>query len=491
MASVKQTGRRIKTLPKSPTGIPGMDEITGGGLPKGRPTLVAGEAGSGKTLFAMEFIVNGAVQFDEPGVFVAFEENASELAENVASLGFDLKELIKQKKLIVDYVRVERTEIEETGEYDLDGLFIRLGHAIDSLGAKRVALDTLEVLFSSLKNQGILRAELHRLFRWLKDRGVSAVVTAERGGGKMTRFGLEEYVADCVILLDHRVAEQVSTRRLRIVKYRGSLHGTNEYPFLIGQNGISVLPITSLALKHEASRERISSGILELDEMLEDGKGFFCGSSILVSGTAGSGKSSLSASFVDAACRRGEKSLYFAFEESPSQILRNMSSIGLNLEGHVRKGLLRFHATRPSLYGLEMHLVTMYDLVKEFQPRVVVIDPITDFASVGSAAEIKATITRIIDFLKTNNITTLFTDASPEGNLYADSIVGISSLIDAWVSLRNTEHDGDRRRELYILKSRGMSHSSQIRPFQITDRGIKIGEPSLAGRNASLQPLKG
>lgn len=485
MASLRQDKRR-KTLPKSLTGIPGMDEITGGGLPQGRPTLVAGDAGCGKTLFATEFLVYGAIQYGEPGVFVAFEENAEELAQNVASLGFDLKALIKQKKLIVDYIRIEPTEIEEAGEYDLDGLFIRLGHAIDSIGAKRVALDTLEVLFSALKNQGILRAELQRLFRWLKEKGVSAVVTAERGGGKITRFGLEEYVADCVIVLDHRVSEQVSTRRMRIVKYRGSLHGTNEYPFLIGRNGISVLPITSLALKHEASRQRISTGIPELDEML-DGKGFYCGSSILVSGTAGSGKTSLAASFVDAACRRAEKSLYFAFEESPSQILRNMESIGLDLDRHVQKGRLAFHAARPSLYGLEMHLVTMYDLINEFQPQVVVLDPITDFASIGSVTEIKAAISRIIDFLKTNNITALFTDTSPEGDLFAGPIVGVSSLIDVWISLRNIEASGERHRGLYVLKSRGMAHSNQIRSFLITDDGIKIGDMDMA-RRLTTQP---
>jgi circadian clock protein KaiC len=484
VASVKQSKRPGKTLPKAPTGIPGMDEITDGGLPKGRPTLVAGGAGCGKTLFAMEFLVNGAMQYDEPGVFLAFEENVEELAQNVASLGFDLKELIKQKKLIVDHVRVERTEIEETGEYDLDGLFIRLGHAIDSIGAKRVVLDTIEVLFGALKNQGILRAELHRLFRWLKDKRVSAVVTAERGNGTMTRFGLEEYVADCVILLDHRISEQVSTRRLRIVKYRGSLHGTNEYPFLIGQNGISVLPITSLALNHEASPERVSTGIAELDDML-GGKGFFCGSSILVSGPAGSGKSSLAASFVNAACRRGEKSLYFAFEESPSQILRNMGSVGLRLDQHVRKGLLRFHATRPSLYGLEMHLVTMYDLIREFQPQVVVIDPITDFAVVGSTVEIRSTITRIIDFLKTNNVTALFTDATLERDLYAASVVDISSLIDTWISLRNIENNGEHHRGLYVLKSRGMDHSNQIRSFFITADGIRIAEMDIAVRRTA------
>lgn len=480
MAQAKHNGQQIKTLPKSPTGIPGMDEVTGGGLPKGRPTLVAGGAGCGKTLFAMEFLVNGAIQYDEPGVFVAFEENAEELAQNVASLGFNLKQLIRQKKLIIDYVRVERSEIEETGEYDLEGLFIRLGHAIDTIGARRVVLDTVEVLFTALTNQGILRAELQRLFRWLKDKGVSAVITAERGEGTMTRFGLEEYVADCVIVLDHRVNEQISTRRLRIVKYRGTFHGTNEYPFLIGKHGISVLPIISLGLDHKASSKRMSTGIQELDDML-GGKGFQRASSILVSGTAGTGKSSLAATFVDAACRRGERCLYFAFEESQSQIIRNMRSIGIDLEPHIQKGLLRFHATRPNLYGLEMHLVTMYDLVREYKPAVVVLDPITDFFSVASSSEVKATITRIIDFLKMNEITGLFTTYTSEGETSDQSVVGVSSLIDTWLSLRNIESNGERHRGLFVLKSRGMAHSNQIRSFLLTDDGIKIGAMDQAG----------
>ena len=484
MAPAKRSKQQGKLLPKSPTGIPGMDEITGGGLPQGRPTLVAGGAGCGKTLFAMEYLINGAVQYEEPGVFVAFEENAEELAQNVASLGLNLKELIKQKKIIVDYVRVERAEIEEAGEYDLEGLFIRLGHAIDSIGAKRVALDTVEVLFGALPNQGILRAELHRLFRWLKDKGVSAVVTAERGNGTMTRFGLEEYVADCVITLDHRVNDQVSTRRLRIVKYRGTLHGTNEYPFLIGKDGISVLPITSLALEHEASQERISTGIQELDEMLEN-KGFYRGSTILISGTAGSGKTSLAASFVGAACRRGERCLYFAFEESMSQITRNMRSIGMDLEPHVKKGLLQFHATRPTMYGLEMHLVNMHDLISHYKPDIVVMDPITDFTSVGSQAEVKAAVTRIIDFLKANQITALFTTITSEDESADQSLAGISSLIDAWISLRNIENNGERHRGLFILKSRGMSHSNQIRSFLLTNHGIKIGEMDMAGRRTT------
>jgi circadian clock protein KaiC len=429
----------------------------------------------------MEFLVNGAIQYNEPGVFMAFEENAEELAQNVASLGFDLKKLSRQRKLIIDYVRVERSEIEETGDYDLEGLFIRLGHAIDSIGAKRVVLDTIEVLFSALSNQGILRAELQRLFRWLKDKGVSAVITAERGEGTITRFGLEEYVADCVILLDHRVTEQISTRRLRIVKYRGTLHGTNEYPFLIGKHGISVLPITSLGLEHNAATERISTGVKELDEML-GGKGFYRGSSILLSGGAGTGKTTLASAFVDAACRRGERCLYFAFEESTNQILRNMRSIGIDLAPHVKKGLLQFHVARPSQFGLEMHLVTMYDLIKESKPSLVILDPITDFATIGNAAEIKSTVTRIIDFLKSNQITGLFVSVNSGGETADQSVVGISSLIDAWLSLRNLENNGERQRGLFVLKSRGMAHSNQIRSFELTDDGIKIGKVDLVGR---------
>ncbi|MEO5886085.1 MAG: circadian clock protein KaiC [Anaerolineales bacterium] len=485
MAPIKRTKQRVKLLPKSPTGIPGMDEITGGGLPEGRPTLVCGAAGCGKTLFAMEFLVNGAIQYDEPGVFVAFEETPEELAQNVASLGFDLNDLKKKKKLILDHIQIERSEIAETGEYDLEGLFIRLGYAIDTIGAKRVVLDTTEVLFGALPNHTIVRAELQRLFRWLKNKGVTAIITAERGDGTLTRFGIEEYVADCVILLDHRVTDQISTRRLRIVKYRGTLHGMSEYPFLIGKNGISVLPITSLSLDHKVSNKRISTGIKELDNML-DGKGFYRGSSVLLSGTAGTGKSSLSAAFVDAACGRGERCLYFAFEESTSQILRNMRSIGIDLAPHVKKGLLQFHVARPTLYGLEMHLVTMYELINEHNPDVVVLDPITDFFAVGSQAEVKATITRVIDFLKTKQITGFFTSYTSEEDGADQSIVGISSLIDAWISLRNLEINGERHRGLFILKSRGMPHSNQVRSYHLTDDGIKIGALDLAGRRTEL-----
>ena len=362
-------------MPKAPTGIQGLDEITGGGFPRGRPTLVCGSAGAGKTLLSAEFLVRGAMEYDEPGVFMAFEETAAELAQNVRSLGFDLEELEKRKKLAVDFVRIERSEIDETGDYDLEGLFIRLGAAIDSIGAKRVVLDTIENLFAGLQNQGILRAELRRLFRWLKDRGLSAVITAERGEGALTRHGLEEYVSDCVILLDHRVTDQISTRRLRIVKYRGTSHGTNEYPFLIDEDGFSVLPVTSLGLEHQVSEERISSGVPRLDTML-GGQGFYRGTTILASGTAGTGKTSLAAHFVDAACERGERCLYFSFEESPAQLIRNMRSIGLNLEKWSKKGLVQFHSSRATFYGLEMHLAIIHKIVQEFEPKAVVFDPI-------------------------------------------------------------------------------------------------------------------
>jgi circadian clock protein KaiC len=460
-------------LEKCPSGIAGLDEITNGGLPRGRPTLICGRAGCGKTLFGMEFLVKGAAEYGEPGVFMAFEETAEELARNVRSLGFDLDDLAGQNKLVVDYVHIERSEIEETGEYDLEGLFIRLGHAIDSTGAKRVVLDTLETLFSGLSNQAILRAELRRLFRWLKAKGVTAVITAERGEGMLTRHGLEEYVSDCVILLDHRVNEQVATRRLRIVKYRGSSHGTNEYPFLIDEGGVDVLPITSIGLNHTVSRERISTGLERLDAML-GGRGYYQGSSVLVSGTAGAGKSSLAATFVDAACKRGERAIYFAFEESPDQIVRNMRSIGIDLDPHVRKGLLRFRAERPTLYGLETHLATMYKFIRDFRPHAVVVDPITNFIAVGTHQEIKAMLMRLADFLKANRITSLFTSLTHGNTVIEKTDVGISSLIDSWLLLRGTELNGERNRVLYLLKSRGMAHSNQVREFLITDRGIDL-----------------
>ncbi len=468
---VQETERR--GLEKCASGIAGLDDITGGGLPRGRPTLICGAAGCGKTLFGVEFLVKGATEYDEPGVFMAFEETPDELTKNVRSLGFDLDELIERNQLSVDYVHIERSEIEETGEYDLEGLFIRLGYAIDSIGAKRVVLDTLEVLFGGLSNEAILRSELRRLFRWLKEKGVTALITAERGEGALTRHGLEEYVSDCVILLDHRVSEQLATRRLRVVKYRGSSHGTNEYPFLIHEGGVEVLPITSMDLDHEASHERVSSGLARLDTMLGV-QGYFRGSSVLVSGTAGTGKSSLAASFVNAACDRGEKALYFAFEESQSQIIRNMGSIGINLEPHVRQGLLQFRAARPTMQGLEAHLATMYRFIRVFRPSVVVVDPITNFLSVGTTEEAKAMLMRLVDFLKANRITGLFTSLTHGNHALEQTDVGLSSLIDTWLLLRDVELNGERNRVLHLLKSRGMSHSNQVREFLITGRGIDI-----------------
>jgi circadian clock protein KaiC len=460
-------------LAKAPTGILGLDEVTGGGLPAGRPTLVCGSAGCGKTLFAMEFLVHGAIRYGEPGVFLAFEETPEELAQNVRSLGFDLDDLIRRSLLSVDYVHVERSEIEETGEYDLEGLFLRLGYAIDSVGAKRVALDTLETLFGGLGNEAVLRAELRRLFRWLKDRGVTAVITAERGDGALTRYGLEEYVSDCVILLDHRVIDQVATRRLRVVKYRGSAHGTNEYPFLIDEGGLEVLPITTAGLQHAVSRERVSTGVPQLDAMLGGG-GVYRGSSVLVSGTAGSGKSSLAAHFITAACRRGERAVYFAFEESQDQVVRNMSSIGVDLATPLREGRLSFHAARPTVFGLEGHLAIMHKRVREADPALVIIDPISTFLSVGTSADVKALLVRLMDFLKERQITALFTSLTTPGGSLEQTDVGISSLIDTWLLLRDLESGGERNRGLYVLKSRGMNHSNQVREFLLTDQGIEL-----------------
>ena len=461
------------SLPKTPTGIQGLDEITFGGLPKGRPTLICGSAGCGKTLFSIEFLVHGATRFNEPGVFIAFEETEEDLRKNVASLGYDLKDLADRKKLVIDYVHIERSEIEETGEYDLEGLFVRLGYAIDSIGAKRVVLDTIESIFAGLPNPSILRAELRRLFRWLKDKGVTAIVTGERGDSTLTRQGLEEYVSDCVILLDHRTREQISTRRLQIIKYRGSIHGTNEYPFLIDERGISVLPITSIALEHKASSERISSGVTRLDAML-GGKGYYRGTSILVSGIAGTGKSSLAAHFVDAACRRGEPCVYFATEESPDLIVRNMRSIGIDLGPWVKKGLLRFDATRPTFHGLEMHLLRMHKLVGETNARVVVVDPITSYISLGDTLEVKSMLSRLIDFFKAHQITAFFTSLTERGSALEQSEVGISSLMDTWILLRHIESNGERNRGIWVLKSRGMAHSNQIREFVFTDHGIDL-----------------
>jgi circadian clock protein KaiC len=460
-------------LPRCPTGIQGLDEITGGGLPRGRPTLVCGGAGCGKTLFAAEFLVRGAMQFGETGVFMSFEETDGELKSNVASLRFDLAGLVRRKKIVLDHVHIERSEITETGEYDLEGLFVRLNHAIDAIGARRVVLDTLEALFAGLPNEAILRAELRRLFRWLKDKGVTAVITAERGREQLTRHGLEEYVSDCVILLDHRIHDQIATRHLRVVKYRGALHGTNEFPFLIGDEGLSVLPITSLGLNHKVSNERVSTGIPRLDAML-GGRGFFRGSSILLTGTPGTGKTSVAACLAQAAARRRERVLFFSFEESPDQIIRNMRSIGLRLEPLVQRGLLRFQAARPTLCGLEMHLATMFKEITTFQPTLVIVDPITSLLAAGTDYETKGMVTRLMDFLKGGQITSLFTSLTRGGQALEQSEIAMSSLMDSWLLLQDFEGNGERNRVLYVLKARGMAHSNQVREFLISDRGIDL-----------------
>jgi circadian clock protein KaiC len=463
-----------RTLPKSPTSIQGFDEITEGGLPKGRPTLVCGGAGCGKTLFAMEFLVRGATLYNEPGVFISFEETEKELTANVGSLGFDLESLIKNKKIWLEHIHIDRGEIEERGgEYDLKSLFVRIHQAIESIGAKRVVLDTIESLLSALPNPTIVRTELRRLFGWLKKKGVTAVITGERGNNTLTTQGLEEYVADCVILLDHRVKDQSSIRRLRIVKYRGSTHGTNEYPFLIDEEGFSILPVTSLGLNSISSRERISSGIPRLDTMLS-GKGYYRGSTVLVSGTAGTGKTSLAAQFVESACKRGEKVLYFAFEESPSQFMRNMSSIGIQLEPWVKKGLLHFHATRPTLFGLEHHLTTTIKLINKVEPQIVILDPIDAFIMGTNQTEVKIMLLRLVDFLKMRNITAFFASLTNAGENQELTDISVSSLIDTWLLLRDIEIGGERNRGLYILKSRGMAHSNQIREFRLTNHGIEL-----------------
>jgi len=463
----------LKALSKTPTGIQGLDEITDGGLPKGRPTLVCGNAGCGKTLLGIEFLVRGISEYNEPGVFIAFEETEPELTDNVASLGFDLNKMVKEKKLVLDHIHIERSEIEETGEYDLEGLFVRLNYAIDSIGAKRIVLDTLESLFSGFPNQLILRAELRRLFRWLKDKGITAIITAERGDQTFTRQGLEEYVSDCVIMLDHRVTEQTSTRRMRIVKYRGSTHGTNEYPFLINEDGFSVLPITSIGLTHTVTTERIPSGVDRLDTMLES-RGYYRGSSVLVSGTAGTGKSSLAAHLALSACKRGERVLYFALEESPAQIMRNMLSIGIDLKPFQEEGLIKFHSQRPTFTGLESYLTQMHKFINDFDPNVVIVDPISSFILGTNDYEAKSMIMRLVDFLKMNQITGFFTFLTEGGASIKHTQINISSLIDTWLLVRDIELSGERNRGLYILKSRGMAHSNQIREFVLTDHGIEL-----------------
>ena len=473
-------------FPKTPSGVDGLDEITNGGFPKGRPTLICGGAGCGKTLMSMQFLIKGITDHNEPGVFMSFEEPSDDLTLNVKSLGFDIEKLKADKRLVVDHVRVERSEIEEAGEYDLDGLFIRLGYAIDSVKAKRVVLDTIESLFAGLDNQAILRAELRRLFHWLKAKGVTAIITGERGEATLTRQGLEEYVSDCVIVLDHRVIEQVSTRRLRIVKYRGSTHGTNEYPFLIDEEGISVLPITSLKLNNEVSSEVISTGVPGLNEMFHGG-GFYRGSNILISGTAGTAKTTVACYFANEQCLKGEKTIYFAFEESPQQLVRNMKSIGIDLQKHIKKGILEIHSSRPSLNGLELHLLTLRKLIKEFKPTTIIIDPISNLITVGSEHEVRSMLVRLIDMLKAHNITALFTSLNKQTDNFRPDLAeeSVSSLVDTWITVRDMEGIGERNRGIFIIKARGMGHSNQVREFVITNNGIELLDVEL-GPNGIL-----
>jgi circadian clock protein KaiC len=461
-------------LAKARTGISGFDEITMGGLPRGRASLFCGAAGCGKTLFAVEFLVHGATRFDEPGVFVAFEETTRELEENTEALGFDLRGLIKAKKLVVEHVTVERGTLLETGQFDLEGLFIRLGYAIDSIGAKRVVLDTLEILLAGLPNPAVLRAEIHRLFRWLKDRGVTAIVTAEAGSTSLTRDGLEEYVSDCVVALDNRVVDQVSTRRLRVTKYRGSMHGTDEYPFLIMDNGISVLPLSSLGLDHQASTDHVPTGVKALDAMF-GGRGFYCGSTVLISGSAGSGKTTLASHFAKANSQGESRCLYFAFEESSAQIIRNLRSIGLDLEPEHAAGSLLFHSCRPTTHSLELHLVEMHRLIADFRPTVVIVDPISSLTSAAPTSAVRSMLTRLIDHLKTRQATALFTSFTPGSAPTLEMTdIGVSSLVDTWMIVRDLETDGERTRGLTILKSRGMAHSNQVREFRMTAQGVEL-----------------
>ena len=469
----RAASHELPVIGKSRTGIGGLDEVTYGGLPKGRPTLLCGSAGCGKTLFGMTFLYNGVVEYGEPGVFLAFEERPEDLIKNVGSLNYDIERLISEKKLAIDHVEIERTKIAESGEYDLEGLFIRLGYAIDSIGAKRVVVDTIETLFSGLENEQLLRSELRRLFEWLKEKGVTAIITAERGEGTLTRYGLEEYVADCVVLLDNRVHDQLTTRRLRIVKYRGSAHGTNEYPFIIDEEGVTVMPITSSGLEHGAATERVSTGIPDLDQMLE-GKGYFKGSSILVSGMAGSGKSTVSAQFADSICASGKRCVYFSMEESPDQIIRNMRSIGIDLQKWVDRKLLRFSARRPSLFGLETHLAIMYRDVTDFEPAAVIVDPMSALLGVGASNDVHSMLLRLVDFLKSRDITALFTNLGTGAGEVANTEIQISSLIDTWLLLYNRESNGEHNRQLYLLKSRGMAHSNQVREFILSSEGIRL-----------------
>ena len=469
-----------RPIEKSPTGIDGFDEITFGGLPKNRPTLIAGGAGSGKTMFGMEFIVKGATKYNEPGIYITFEERKTDLAHNFASVGYDLNRLSAENKMIIDHIHLNRADYQETGEYDLDGLFIRLEMYAKKIGAKRIVLDTIEVLFSTFSDHATIRSELQRLFGWLKDKGLTAIITGEAGTDTLTRYGLEEYVADCVIYLDNRIEKQIATRRMRIIKYRGSTHGLDEYPYLIGTKGISVIPLSSLGLQSSAPKERISTGISRLDTMF-GARGYYRGSSVLVSGDAGTGKSSMAAAFAAAAVKRGEKCLYFSFEESEAQIIRNMSSIGLDLGQGIKSGLLNFICSRPTQYGLEMHLAQMHRKIQEIKPDVIIVDPVSNLISAGDERQVRAMLTRLIDLLKMKEITSVYTDLTKGGMAKETTNIGISSLMDTWLLVGYVEGNGERNRTLSILKSRGMSHSNQVRELVISDSGIDLEDVYVTG----------
>ena len=470
---MSETQQEAPALSKARTGIRGLDEITGGGLPRGRSTLVMGNAGCGKTLMGLEFLIRGVLEEGEPGLFVAFEETQEELIQNVRSLGWDMEALIADNRLYVDHVLVDPQEIIETGAYNLEGLFVRLGLGIETVGAKRLVLDTIESLFSGFRDTGILRAELRRLIRWLKERGVTTLFTGELGPDGNTRHGIEDYVSDCVIRLDHRIVDQISTRRLRVAKYRGSAHGTNEYPFIIGETGFEILPITSLGLNAEVLDERISTGIPRLDALF-GGQGPYRGSSVLISGTAGTGKSSLAAHFLDAACRRGERALYLSYEESPAQTLRNMRSIGLDLARWRDQGLLTLSASRPAAQGLDAHLVGIFSLVRQVRPQLVVLDPLTHLSPNYQTLDQKAVITQLLDHFKGQGISAVLTDLTHAGDALEATSSIISSLVDSWLVLRDLESGGERNRMLYLLKSRGMAHSNQLREYRISERGIEL-----------------
>jgi len=473
----KKSALKLNHMEKCATGIIGFDQVTEGGLPKNRTTLISGGAGSGKTLLGLDFLIRGATDYNEPGVYMSFEETAEELFQDVASLNMNLSGLVSRKKIKIEHVILERKDVLENN-FNLEGVFVRLENAIDSVGAKRVVLDSIESPFAGIMDPGILRIEIKRLFRWLKDKKVTAIVTGEPGEGSYTRHGMEEYISDCIILLDNRVKDQIAIRRMRVIKYRGSNHGANEYPFVIDREGLSVIPITSAGLDQPGTNKKVSTGIPSLDKMFKGGKpGFTRGSTVLASGTAGTGKTSLAAAFAVESCKRGEKCLFLSYEESAGQLIQNMSSIGIHLELWVKKGLLKIESTRPSFFGLEMHLLELYKSIETFKPKAVVIDPLTSLIGEGDEREIMSMITRMIDLLKSRGITTFFTSlVSSSAQNDTSGEIGVSSLIDTWIVVRELEEDSGRKRTrgLFIVKSRGTGHESDVHKLILSDDGIAL-----------------